>query len=271
MDRAVFSVNYRDIDSYGLSADGRTIMLKTAEGTDTLESIEQVEFLDGEYETSAFFSGTQAVPLFMTYENGVSGYLLAERFIGDSSLNLDYQLIHESYGAVLQGSSSNDFIKLAGLGNKATDGLDGDDVLDGGTGSAFLTGGGVESADTFFLDGRSDGDAWSTLTDFQIGTDALTIWGWKAGVSSVRAVSEFDGAEGYKGLTLSFENLVNDSANGLVTDGLKKVTFSGLAAEDFGASSLDNLNAEIQSGLLDYASAGTVTDSFGDHGYWMMS
>jgi hypothetical protein len=157
------------------------------------------------------------------------------------------------------------------LGNKASDGLDGDDVLDGGVGSAFLTGGGIDSADTFFLDGRSDGDAWSTLTDFQVGTDALTIWGWKEGVSTVRAISETAGAEGYKGLTLSFDNLINDSTDGLTTDGQKLVTFSGLTADDFGANSLDSLNSEIQNGIFDYASAGGVTDNLGDHGYWQIS
>ncbi len=270
-DRAIFSVNYGDIESYGFSADGKTIMFKTSEGTDTLEAIEQIEFLDGVHDVSSLISGVQAIPLFMNYENGVSGYLLAQRFSGDSSLNLDYQLINENFGAVLQGSSSNDFIKLAGLGNKACDGLDGDDVLDGGTGSAFLTGGGIGSADTFFLDGRADADAWSTLTDYQIGTDALTIWGWQSGVSTVRAISEFDGAEGYKGLTLSFENLINDSADGLATDGQKLVTFSGLAVEDFGANSIDHLNAEIQSGLFEYASSGVVADTLGDHGYWQLS
>jgi Ca2+-binding RTX toxin-like protein len=271
MDRATFSVQSADIESYGLSADGKTYMVKTTEGTDTLEGIEEVDFLNETYDISAVFSNAQAAPLFMTSENGVNGYLLPQRFIGDASLSLDYQLISQSFGAVLQGSSSNDFIKLAGLGNKACNGLDGNDVLDGGTGSAFLTGGGVDSKDTFFLDGRSAGDAWSTLTDFQVGTDALTIWGWTEGVSTVRAISEIEGAEGYRGLTLSFENLINDGVAGFSTEGQKLVTFSGLTADDFGAGSLEGLNTEIQNGLSAYSSLGVVTDSLGDHGYWQIS
>jgi serralysin len=271
VDRAIFTIRSDEIESFGTSSDGKTIMLKTAEGIDTLEDIEVLEFLDGEKDLSNAFIGIESVPLFLTHENGVDGYIMAQRFLGDPSLNLSFQIIDENNGAVLQGSDSNDFIKLAGSGNKASNGMGGDDVLDGGVGSAFLTGGGVGETDTFFLDGRTFGDAWSTITDFDIGTDKLTIWGWREGVSSVHVVSEFDGAEGYQGLTLSFENLINDSLDGQTTDGHKLVTLSGISAEDFGSSSLDNLNAQIQTGHFDHMSSGSVTDTLGDHGFWQMS
>ena len=61
----------------------------------------------------------------------------------------------------------------------------GADVIDGGTGSTFISGGGRVDADTFFLDGRGAGVSWSTITDFEQGLDRATIWGWKAGVSRV--------------------------------------------------------------------------------------
>jgi Ca2+-binding RTX toxin-like protein len=51
----------------------------------------------------------------------------------------------------------------------------GTNVLDGGTGSNFLTG--RSGTDTFFVDDRGpSADIWSTVVGFQAG-DAATIWG----------------------------------------------------------------------------------------------
>lgn len=266
-DYAQFSYHSDDIQEYGMSDDGRFVMIKTASGTETLESIESIELLDGTYRPSS----AQANPLYTKYQAGQTGYALAEHFDGDDSLNLEYQLISHDDAAVMQGSGFNDFIKLAGAGNKAVDGLLGNDVLDGGLGSTFLTGGGVGTKDTFFLDGRSDGDAWSTITDFQLGADQLTIWGWREGVSSVEAVSEADGAIGYTGLTLRFDNLIDDSGDGLETSGDKFVTLTGLDVQDFGASSLESFNAAIAAGGIDSVHAGSVSDQYGDHGFWQLA
>jgi hypothetical protein len=266
-DSVHFSYNSDDIQEYGMSDDGRFVMIKTATGIETLESIESINFLDGTFSPSS----AQANPLYTNYQSGLTGYELAERFEGDDSLNLEYQLISQDEAAVLSGSSFNDFIKLAGAGNKAVDGSSGDDVLDGGIGSTFMTGGGIDTIDTFFLDGRSDGDAWSTITDFQMGTDQLTIWGWREGVSSVEAVSETDGAIGYTGLTLKFNNLIDDSGDGLETSGDKFVTLTGLGVQDFGVNSLESLNSIIAEGGIDSIHAGSVFDQFGDHGFWMFS
>lgn len=266
-DSVQFSFHFDDIVEFGMSDDGRFVMLKTAFGTETLESIETISLLDGTYNPSS----APINPLYTTYKAGLTGYALAEHFDGDDSLNLEYQLISHDDAVVLQGSGFNDFIKLAGAGNKAVDGLLGDDVLDGGLGSSFLTGGGVGTQDTFFLDGRSDGDAWSTITDFQLRADQLTIWGWRDGVSSVQAVSESDGALGYTGLTLRFDNLIDEGGDGLETSGDKFVTFTGLDVQDFGASSLESLNAAIAAGGIDSIQTGSVSDQFGDHGFWQLA
>ncbi|WP_247888423.1 calcium-binding protein [Azospirillum brasilense] len=106
------------------------------------------------------------------------------------------QHIGTDAGEAIRGSSRADFIN--GLaGDDAIDGRNGDDVLDGGLGSNFLTGG--WGTDTFFVDGRSGGVTWSTVTDLEAG-EWVTTWGWKEGVSKL-TWQEMGGVEGYKGAT----------------------------------------------------------------------
>jgi serralysin len=72
-------------------------------------------------------------------------------------------------------------------------------VLDGGTGSNFLTGG--SGADTFFVDDRAaPADIWSTVNSFDPG-DAATIWGVTPQDFNLSWV-DGQGAAGYTGLTL---------------------------------------------------------------------
>jgi serralysin len=185
-------------------------------------------------------------------------------------LDLDYQLIDESANAVIIGSDSNDFIKVAGSGNKAVNSGAGNDVIDGSTGSSFLTGG--EGNDTVFLDGRMAGTSWSTLTDFQQGQDRATIFGWVNGVSKVAAFSNTDGAEGYTGLTLHLQNLLPDgSVAGTTNPALNSLTLTGHTLAGFGASSLADLNNQIASGTNTHFLTGQTTDSFGSHGYLYIS
>lgn len=206
-------------------------------------------------------------PLFIAMRAGVTEYVLPERFTGPSALNLQFQLIDSTKNAVLVGSEQNDFIKVdhdSSIG-KAADGSGGDDVIDGGVGSAFITGG--AGTNTFFLDGRSTGDAWSTVTDFKLGTDKATIWGFKAGVSSIAAIEENVGADGYKGLTLHFDNLVSDHDAAPSDSGWKSITFAGKTLDDFGVDSLEALNANLAADIAAHFSTGQVTDDFGVHDY----
>ena len=112
----------------------------------------------------------------------------------------------------------NVFLRGGG-GTKALAVTSGQNVLDGGTGSAFLTGG--SGADTFFLDVRIGNNAvWDTLANFHAG-DAVTVWGWVPGMST-ETVTAQAGAAGHQGATLNLSH-----ANGTYTS---EVTFAGLSA-----------------------------------------
>jgi len=181
---------------------------------------------------------------------------------------IDYQLIDTTPDAVIVGSAFNDFIVLQGTGNKAVNGGGGNNVIDGGTGSTFITGGGVGGSDTFFLDGRASGTSWSTITDFELGLDRATIWGWREGVSRVLAVDAEGGATGYTGLTLHFQNLLPDSAS--ATDknpSLNSITLSDKTLADFGVSSLAELNAQLLNQTNSHFVVDVVSDVYGNHGY----
>jgi Ca2+-binding RTX toxin-like protein len=142
----------------------------------------------------------------------------------------------------------------------------GDDVVDGGMGSTFLTGG--EGNNTFFLDGRAPGISWSTITDFNLGQDKATIWGWKQGVSRIAAFEANGGANGFSGLTLHFENLLPDgSSSSARNSSLNSITFSRMSLNDFGVESVDELNQQILSGSNSHFIVGQTTDVYGEHGY----
>jgi Ca2+-binding RTX toxin-like protein len=218
-------------------------------------------------------SPPQSQVVFRSLSGGSTQYLVPQTYQGP--LDLDYQLIDNTPNAVLIGSAFNDFIKLSGSGNKAVDGAGGADVIDGGTGSTFISGGGVGQAETFFLDGRASGVSWSTITDFERGVDKVTIWGWKAGVSRVSsAFSDVDsgGAAGFTGLTLHIENLLPDgSAQSDRNASLNSITLTDLRLSDFGASTIEQLNAQILAGANPHFLVGSVTDAFGEHGYLYIS
>ena len=184
-------------------------------------------------------------------------------------LNLYFET---SDNAVVIGSQFNDFIKFASTNSigKAVDGSAGDDVIDGGVGSTFITGG--PGDDTIFLDWRASGVSWSTLTDFQFGQDGVLIWGWRQGVSKVSLLDEQGGADGYKGLTLHFENLLPDEAGPDQTNSnFNSITFTGRTLAEFGATSLEDLNAQINAGTDDYFFTDQMIDEYGVHGYLMLA
>ena len=87
----------------------------------------------------------------------------------------------------------------SGSGDDAIAVSGGINVLDGGTGSNFLTGG--NGTDTFFVDDRvATADIWSTVVGFHAG-DAATIWG-VAPQDFGLAWVDGQGAAGFTGLTL---------------------------------------------------------------------
>lgn len=72
-------------------------------------------------------------------------------------------------------------------------------MLNGGTGSNFLTGG--TGPDTFFVDARNaQSPIWSTLVGFGTG-DAATLWGINETIFDLKWF-DGQGTPGYTGLTL---------------------------------------------------------------------
>ena len=89
----------------------------------------------------------------------------------------------------IRSDNGDDAIAVAG----------GTNVLDGGTGSNFLTG--ASGFDTFFVDARGATlPIWSTVNDFGKG-DAATLWGVAESTHTLTWLDN-QGAEGFKGLTL---------------------------------------------------------------------
>ena len=262
---------FADVSSVALAFDGRGVALTSGQGRDSMINVERVQFLDVAYAPNELLDLLPISPEFSIVTNGVSAGASPTLFRGDASLNLHYQLIDTTPGAIIAGSALNDFIVLQGGGNKAVNGGLGNDVIDGGTGSTFVSGGG--GANTFFLDGRASGVSWSTITDFQLGDgDKATIWGWKEGVSRVKEVVENGGAAGYTGLTLHFENLLPDgSASTARNASLNSITFTSKSLSDFGVESVAELNQQIASGSNSHFIVGATNDVYGEHGYLFIS
>ena len=256
---------------------GSVLTFAGSSGTLDPVQIEQTQALDyfKSIEGNVSHSSKVVSSVFSTIVNGTSEYILPVRFTGPVELGLNYQLIDDTENAVIVGSSSNDFIKSSN-GNslgKAIDAGSGSDVIDGGVGSAFLTGG--AGSDTFFLDGRGGNVSWSTITDFEFGSDKATIWGWRQGVSRVVSVNESGGAAGYEGVTFHFENLLpSDASVGATNSNLNSLTFTDTTLNDFLGSGttveqlIDHLNGlTIGGSSSSRFSIGETVDGLGTHGY----
>jgi hypothetical protein len=263
-----FAIPIENIEAIGISPDGRFLIIKSS-GLSRMVSIgSTLEFSNGSLSGDQISNQITPTPVFSSMVNGVTQYVLPDLFTGPASLGLKYQLIDSTPNAVVTGSSDNDFIKVADANSlgKAVNGGGGNDVIDGGVGSTFISGGG--GSNIFFLDGRAPGVSWSTITDFQLGQDKVTIWGWKKGVSKVAFVDNFGGAPGYDGLTLHFENLLPSNASAGATNSTwNSITLSGRNLSDLGAKSLDDLNAQILNGSNPFLITSQTVDDFGTHGY----
>ena len=229
-------------------------------------------FFNGAFSTGdgIYASASSIVPFFHS-SGGINGLTLPDLFTGPSSLGLTYQLIDSTQNAVVTGASSNDFIKVSDSNSvgKAVNGGGGNDVIDGGVGSTFVTGGDNHNT-TFFLDGRAPGTSWSTITDFKSGVDKATIWGFVKGVSSVdTSFTNYDheGATGYQGLTLHFKNLLPDGQTSGSNANLNSITFTGHTLAEVGATSLADLNNQINNGTNAHILVGATQDSSGTHSY----
>jgi hypothetical protein len=107
-------------------------------------------------------------------------------------------------------------------------------VLDGGSGSNFLTGGADSgSRDTFFIDARPDApgpsgaDTWSTINNFHAG-DMVTVWGLTPQDFALQWV-DGQGIGAYTGITLHAVAPNRPSAS---------VTLAGYSSADFSSGRL---------------------------------
>jgi len=113
-----------------------------------------------------------------------------------------------------------------GDGDDAIAAQGGDNVLDGGAGSNFLVGahGDDGGHDVFFVDLRNGQTVWDTVVNFHA-NDAVTIWGFQAGVSAV-TWTDNDGVDGFRGATMHTE------IHGLGMGVDASVTFAGLSVAE---------------------------------------
>nr|WP_294556824.1 hypothetical protein [uncultured Rhodopila sp.] len=169
-----------DTDTAGASAtDGTTSVAATATAV-TPTAPTEFSILDTTTGAASAASGTP-------YSGPVAG--LQWEYINISTDNLN--VTATAPNAFIHTGSGEDAINVGQV--------NGNNVLDGGTGSNFLVGG--TGQDTFFVDDRGPGsDIWSTVANFHSG-DAATVWGVTASDFNMSWVNG-QGATGYTGLTL---------------------------------------------------------------------
>jgi phospholipase/lecithinase/hemolysin len=120
------------------------------------------------------------------YTGPVSG--LQQQYINISADKLNIAATTPNW--FIHGGSADDAIAVSG----------GTNVLDGSTGSNFLTGG--SGTDTFFVDDRgATADIWSTIVNLHAG-DAVTLFGVTPSTSTLSFL-DGAGAAGFTGLTLT--------------------------------------------------------------------
>lgn len=170
-------------------------------------------------------TGTTISTMGTVYSGPVAG--LTSEFITATSDSL-----------AVTATQANVFIHT-GSGNDAIDvsQVNGNNVLDGSTGSNFLVGG--TGDDTFFLDDRGlSADVFSTVVNFHSGDDA-TIWGITPTDFTMNTYNN-QGAAGYTGLDFSFTAPGSPDANLVLTgfstadltDGKLTVTYGTTATVD---------------------------------------
>ena len=180
-----------------------------------------------------------AVPLvFADSTTGISGAhsMTAAGSGGPSYLQFTY--VDVSPDTISMTTPLQNVFIHGGSGEKAISVWAGQNVLDGGTGSAFLTGG--VGTDTFFVDLRNSNTVWDTIRNFHAG-DAVTVWGYTSGTDTMR-IDASAGASGAQGATIRFLN-----NSGAV---MGSVTFSGMTAAQ--VSALETSNGTQNAGPYAY-------------------
>ena len=154
---------------------------------------------------------------------GTSGVITMDPAAAGGPSYLQSQYIYAGSDSIAFSTQAPSVFIHSGSGNDAIQVSSGQNVLDGGLGSNFETGG--TGTDTFFTDARAPGVVWNTIRNFHAG-DAATLWGFTAGVSSFHW-DGIAGAAGSEGATLR-ANIVGGA--GRSGDGIDaSITFTGLS------------------------------------------
>ena len=177
--------------------------------------------------TTATANGYTPVPPYGTYAftdttAGVAGVGAFDAPGAGSPSYLEGQYIYAGTDNLAVATNQPNVFIHGGTGDDAIQVGSGQNVLDGGLGSNFLVGG--SGSDTFFTDARTPGAVWNTVVNFHAG-DAVTLWGFTAGVSSYYW-DGISGAPGSQGATLR-ANIVGGA--GRTGNGIDaSITFAGL-------------------------------------------
>ena len=269
-DTGVVGSLFANVTGFDYINGGQGFALSVGEDRDLFVNVDRVQFQDRSatgYELRGSFAPTIG---FSAVREGVQTSTTPTYFTGEALLNLHYQLIDTNANMGVAGSRLNDFIALQGGGNKSVSGGVGDDVMDGGQGTAVLSGG--LGQDTFFLDGRRALSTTSTVTDFEVGQDRVTVWGWQKGLSRVIATETAGANTAELSLTLTFENLLSSQRNAdSGSPAVHSMKLSGLDLSDFGVSNVAELNGQIAAGSHAHFQTGTTVDAYGEHGYLSLS
>jgi len=196
----------------GVTATGAVLTngtLVVSDGTQTVASLD----LSGDYTGDNFVvngstlqiaaKGTSVTPTEFAMTDtttGVSSTAAGTPYSGPVA-GLQWEYITTTTDSLAIAATAPNVFIHTGSGDDAIDvsRVNGNNVLDGSTGSNFLVGGSGD--DTFFVDDRGPASPiWDTVANFHSG-DAATIWGVTPGDFDLSWVNG-QGATGYTGLTL---------------------------------------------------------------------
>ena len=165
---------------------------------------------------------------------GQQNFISGDRYSGPvQGLNQQLNLVTPD-NLNVSAAVPNVFIRTG----SGTDAIDvskagGNNVLDGGGGSSFLTGG--TGNDTFFLDGRTlASDAYSTVVNFHAG-DNVTVFGVDA-TNFTLTTQDNQGAAGAKGVAFTFSSAGKPNATVVVAGFSSADLANGRLTASYGAN-----------------------------------
>lgn len=203
-----------------LAGDG-SIGVSFRGGQDSLRNIEALQFNNQTVSTADLLW----IGLTDTTTGRSSGVAMDNPAVNSPSY-IHSQYIYAGSDSLAASSSLANVFIHTGRGDDALQVSSGQNVIDGGLGSNFLTGG--SGNDTFFTDARSPGVVWNTIRNFHAG-DAATLWGFDTAVSSYHWDSSLSGAVGSQGATLRADIV---GGSGRTGDGIDaSITFAGMSLE----------------------------------------